>query len=99
MSKDIFVDVIPECYSMLLDSTYHYLLSYGYINYGVALVIKDRIPAKPSNGRVIVIRASLAGLVASRQLTLFRFEVTFLEGQNRAGGRVYKKRWKEGIRW
>ena len=57
----MFVDVKPEHCSELLDSTYNYLLSYGYINFGVALAIKDMISAEPSKGRVIVIRAGLAG--------------------------------------
>ncbi|MCD7447256.1 hypothetical protein HAX54_026375 [Datura stramonium] len=96
VTKDTFVDVIPERFSDLLDSAYHYLLSHGYINFGVALAIKDRILAKPSKGRVIIIGAGLAGLAAARQLMSFGFEAIVLEGRNRAGGRVYTKKMEGG---
>lgn len=96
VTKDMFVDVIPEYCSRLLDAAYNYLLSYGYINFGVALAIKDKIPAEPSKGRVIVIRAGLGGLEAARQLMLFGFEVTVLEGRKRAGGRVYTNKMEGG---
>ncbi|KAL3369606.1 hypothetical protein AABB24_010115, partial [Solanum stoloniferum] len=46
LTKDMFVDIIPERCSGLLDSAYNYLLSYGYINFGVALAIKDKIPTR-----------------------------------------------------
>ncbi|KAK6790391.1 hypothetical protein RDI58_014191 [Solanum bulbocastanum] len=96
LTKDMFVDVIPERCSELLDSAFNYLLSYGYVNFGVALAIKDKIPTRPSKGRVIVIGASLAGLAAARQLMLFGFEVIVLEGRKRAGGRVYTKKMEGG---
>ncbi|XP_069154734.1 protein FLOWERINGUS D-like [Solanum lycopersicum] len=96
LTKDMFVDVIPEQYSGLLDSAYNYLLSYGYVNFGVTLAIKDKIPTRPSKGRVIVIGAGLAGLAAARQLMLFGFEVIVLEGRKRAGGRVYTKKMEGG---
>ncbi|WMV50451.1 hypothetical protein MTR67_043836 [Solanum verrucosum] len=43
------------------------------------------ILAEPSNGRVIVIGARLAGFAAARKLTSFGFEVTFLEGRKHIG--------------
>ncbi|KAJ8540285.1 hypothetical protein K7X08_030204 [Anisodus acutangulus] len=89
---DIFVDVIPERFSGLLDSAYNCLVSYGYITFGVASPIKDRIPAEPSKGRVIIIGAGLAGLAAARQRMSFGFKVTVLEGRKRASGRVYTKK-------
>ena len=92
----MFVDIIPERYSGLLDSTNNYLLSYGYVNFGVTLAIKDKIPTRPSKGRVIVIGAGLAGLAAARQLMLFGFEVIVFEGRKRAGGRVYTKKMEGG---
>lgn len=64
------------------------MLSYGYNNYWVASTIKDRILDEPSTGRAIVVEASLTRLAAARQLTLFGFEVTILEGWKHAGGRV-----------
>ncbi|KAH0657032.1 hypothetical protein KY285_031914 [Solanum tuberosum] len=48
VKKDMFGDVIPKRCSGLLDSAYKFLLSYAYINFGVALAIKNRIPAEPS---------------------------------------------------
>ncbi|WMV31626.1 hypothetical protein MTR67_025011 [Solanum verrucosum] len=66
MTKDMFVDVIPERCSGLLDFAYNYLLSYGYVNFGVALAIKDKIPTRPSKGRVMVIGAGLVGLAVAR---------------------------------
>ena len=92
----MFVDIIHERYSGLLDSTNNYLLSYAYVNFGVTLAIKDKIPTRPSKGRVIVIGAGLAGLAAARQLMLFGFEVIVLEEQKRAGGRVYTKKMEGG---
>ena len=47
----------------------------------VSLEIKDKIPTRPSKGRVIVIGAGLAGLMVARQLMLFGFEVIVLEGR------------------
>ncbi|WMV31036.1 hypothetical protein MTR67_024421 [Solanum verrucosum] len=89
-------DVIPERCSGLLDSAYNYLLSYVYINFGVALAIKNRISNEPSKGREIVIGPGLAGLATTRQLMLFGFEVTVLEGRKRAGRRVYTKKMERG---
>ncbi|WMV31035.1 hypothetical protein MTR67_024420 [Solanum verrucosum] len=82
----MFGDVTPEqCSDQLLDSAYNYLLSYKYINFGLALTIKNMIPVAPSKDRVIVIGAGLAWLAAARQLMLFGFEVIVLEGRKRAG--------------
>ncbi|KAG5607938.1 hypothetical protein H5410_029430 [Solanum commersonii] len=96
MTKDMFVDVILERCSGLLDFAYNYLLSYGYANFGVALAIKDKIPTRPSKGRVMVIGAGLVGLAVARQLMLFGFEVIVLEGRKCAGRRVYTKKMEGG---
>ncbi|KAM1141047.1 hypothetical protein ACFX19_041762 [Malus domestica] len=94
----MFVDSIPKhCYS-LLESTYKYLVSHGYINFGIAPAIKEKIPADPSKPHVIVIGHGLAGLAAARQMMRFGFKVTALEGRNRAGGWVYTKKMEGGIR-
>ncbi|KAM2483662.1 hypothetical protein ACFX1W_041271 [Malus domestica] len=94
----MFVDSIPKhCYS-LLESTYKYLVSHGYINFGIAPAIKEKIPAEPSKPHVIVIGHGLAGLAAARQMMRFGFKVTALEGRNRAGGWVYTKKMEGGIR-
>ncbi|KAL6290678.1 hypothetical protein ACE6H2_008188 [Prunus campanulata] len=98
VTKDIFIDSIPKHCHSLLDSTYKYLVSHGYINFGVAPAIKEKIPAEPSKPHVIVIGAGLAGLAAARQMMRFGFKVTVLEGRKRAGGRVYTKKMEGGIR-
>ncbi|KAL2326686.1 hypothetical protein Fmac_025744 [Flemingia macrophylla] len=98
VSKKAFLDYIPQHYHALLDSAYNYLVSHGYINFGVASPIKEKTPAEPSKPAVIVIGAGLAGLAAARQLMRFGFRVTVLEGRKRAGGRVYTKKMEGGNR-
>ncbi|OMO65559.1 Amine oxidase [Corchorus capsularis] len=98
VTKEMFVDSIPKHCSSLLDSAYNYLVTYGYINFGVAPAIKEKIPAEPSKGSVVIIGAGLAGLAAARQLMKFGFKVTVLEGRKRAGGRVYTKKMEGGNR-
>ncbi|RYR56671.1 hypothetical protein Ahy_A05g022354 isoform B [Arachis hypogaea] len=98
VSKEMFVDYIPQHYHALLDSAYNYLVSHGYINFGVAPLIKEKIPLEMSKPSVIIIGAGLAGLAAARQLMRFGFKVTVLEGRKRAGGRVYTKKMEGGNR-
>lgn len=98
VTKKVFTDYIPQHYHTLLDSAYNFLVSHGYINFGVASSIKDKIPAEPSKPGVIIIGAGLAGLAAARQLMRFGFKVTVLEGRKRAGGRVYTKKMESGTR-
>lgn len=98
VTKEMFLDAIPKHCHTLLDSTYNYLVSHGYINFGVAPAIKEKVPAEPSKPNVIVIGAGLAGLAAARQLMRFGFKVTVLEGRKRAGGRVYTKKMEGGNR-
>ena len=98
VTKDMFVDSIPKHCSRLLDSAYNYLVAHGYINFGVAPAIKEKIPAEPSKSNVVIIGAGLAGLAAARQLMRFGFKVTVLEGRKRAGGRVYTKKMEGGNR-
>lgn len=92
VAKEMFLDVIPKHCHWLLDTAYDFLVSHGYVNFGVAPSIKERIPGEPSKGSVIIIGAGLAGLAAARQLMRFGFKVTVLEGRKRAGGRVYTKK-------
>ncbi|XVE68803.1 hypothetical protein DITRI_Ditri09bG0099600 [Diplodiscus trichospermus] len=92
VAKEMFVDSIPKHCSTLLDSAYNYLVTHGYINFGVAPAIKEKIPAEPSKSNVVIIGAGLAGLAAARQLMRFGFKVTVLEGRKRPGGRVYTKK-------
>ncbi|KAL3732018.1 hypothetical protein ACJRO7_028805 [Eucalyptus globulus] len=96
VTKEMFADVIPKQCASLLDSAYNYLVSHGYINFGVAPVIKEKIPAEPSRHSVIIVGAGLAGLAAARHLLRVGFKVTVLEGRKRAGGRVYTKKMEGG---
>ncbi|XP_047153766.1 protein FLOWERING LOCUS D isoform X2 [Vigna umbellata] len=98
VSKKTFLDYIPQHYHALLDSAYNYLVSHGYINFGVASPIKEKIPSEASKPSVIIVGAGLAGLAAARQLMRFGFKVTVLEGRKRAGGRVYTKKMEGGNR-
>ncbi|KAK7393004.1 hypothetical protein VNO78_21454 [Psophocarpus tetragonolobus] len=98
VTKKTFQDYIPSHYHALLDSAYNYLVSHGYVNFGVVSPVKERIAAEASKPAVIVVGAGLAGLAAARQLIRFGFKVTVLEGRKRAGGRVYTKRMEGGNR-
>ncbi|XP_073273215.1 protein FLOWERINGUS D-like isoform X1 [Primulina huaijiensis] len=98
ITKEMFLDIIPNHCGGLLDSAYNYLVLQGYINFGVAPGIKERILVEPSKPHVIVVGAGLAGLAAARQLMTFGFKVTVLEGRKRAGGRVYTKKLEVGNR-
>ncbi|KAH9612623.1 hypothetical protein KSS87_012529 [Heliosperma pusillum] len=92
VSKEMLLDVVPKHCHWLLDTAYDFLVSHGYVNFGVASAIKDRFPVEPNKGAVIIIGAGLAGLACARQLMRFGFKVTVLEGRKRAGGRVYTKK-------
>ncbi|KAI6676551.1 hypothetical protein NL676_037347 [Syzygium grande] len=96
VTKEMFVDVIPKQCTSLLDSAYDYLVSHGYVNFGVAPAIKEKIPAEPSRHSVVIVGAGLAGLAAARHLMRLGFKVTVLEGRKRAGGRVYTKKMEGG---
>ncbi|KAL8170518.1 hypothetical protein V2J09_022322 [Rumex salicifolius] len=98
VTKEMFLNVVPEHCHSLLDNAYDYLLSQGYVNFGVAPSIKEKIPAEPCKPIVIIIGAGMAGLGAARQLLRFGFKVTVLEGRKRAGGRVYTKKMEGGNR-
>ncbi|KAJ3680487.1 hypothetical protein LUZ60_016765 [Juncus effusus] len=90
--KEPFIPLIPPHCQSLLSTAYNYLLSHGYINFGIAPNIKSQIPTEPSKSNVIIIGSGLAGLAAARQLISFGFKVLVLEGRKRCGGRVYTKK-------
>ncbi|KAG1354995.1 lysine-specific histone demethylase 1 [Cocos nucifera] len=92
LAKEIFSSLIPPHCEILLNSAYNFLVSHGYVNFGIAPAIKEKIPAEPTKPTVIIIGAGLAGLAAARQLMIFGFKVVVLEGRKRCGGRVYTKR-------
>uniref|UniRef100_A0A2C9V5G5 SWIRM domain-containing protein n=1 Tax=Manihot esculenta TaxID=3983 RepID=A0A2C9V5G5_MANES len=96
IAKEIFTNSVPKHCHGLLDSAYDYLVSRGYINFGVAQSIKEKIPNEFTKSNIIIIGAGLAGLAAARQLMRFGFKVTVLEGRKRAGGRVYTKKMEGG---
>ncbi|KAF9596419.1 hypothetical protein IFM89_010683 [Coptis chinensis] len=94
--KDMFLGIIPPHCEPLLNSAYGFLVSHGYVNFGVASAIRDKVFVEASKPNVIVIGAGLAGLAAARQLMAFGFKVIVLEGRKRAGGRVYTKKMEGG---
>ncbi|KAJ6392381.1 hypothetical protein OIU77_026191 [Salix suchowensis] len=85
----------------LVDSAYKFLLQHGYINFGVALSIKEaqlKLNEGAERANVVVVGAGLAGLVAARQLMAMGFKVVVLEGRARPGGRVKTMKMKgEGV--
>ncbi|XP_058073214.1 lysine-specific histone demethylase 1 homolog 2 [Magnolia sinica] len=92
LSKAQIRETISNEYGTLISSAYDFLLSNGYINFGVSSSIKSQIPSEASEGSVIIIGSGLAGLAAARQLLSFGFKVVVLEGRNRPGGRVYTQK-------
>ncbi|KAF6140303.1 hypothetical protein GIB67_000351 [Kingdonia uniflora] len=97
LTKEAFIGLLPPHCRTLLNSAYGFLLSHGYINFGVSPAIKEKITAEGSKAKVIVVGAGLAGLAAARQLISFGFKVVILEGRKRAGGRVYTKKMEGGF--
>lgn len=78
----------------LIIRIYKYLERYSYINFGV---FKRIIPFPGTKGKIIVIGAGIAGLMAARQLREFGFEVTVYEARDRIGGRIATFRKKDFI--
>lgn len=79
----------------LVTAAYSFLLSHGYINFGLAPAIKEvRWGSASSSSNVVIVGAGLAGLAAARHLLAQGFKVVVLEGRNRPGGRVQTKKMK-----
>lgn len=70
----------------LINRIHAFLERYGYINYGIFKVLKPPNPKK--YGKVVVIGAGIAGLIAARQMQQFGLDVVVLEARDRVGGRV-----------
>ncbi|KAF6163220.1 hypothetical protein GIB67_025084 [Kingdonia uniflora] len=91
LSKAEIRETVSSEYENLLVAAYDFLLSNGYINFGVSQAITSRVP-DATKGSVIIVGAGLAGLAAAKQLLSFGFKVIVLEGRNRPGGRVYTQK-------
>ncbi|XP_044734274.1 lysine-specific histone demethylase 1A [Chrysoperla carnea] len=70
----------------LLYRVHAFLERHGFINYGIFKHLKP-IPSKKC-GKVIVIGAGIAGLIAARQMRQFGLDVVVLESRDRVGGRI-----------
>ena len=92
IEQDTIMESIRAQHKGLVATAYKFLLTHGYINFGVAPAFKAARPQETSKASVIVIGAGLAGLGAARQLIAFGHKVVVLEGRQRPGGRVYTKR-------
>ncbi|PIN00005.1 Amine oxidase [Handroanthus impetiginosus] len=83
--------VSSEC-AHLINAAYDFLLTNGYINFGVSASFESQIFEENIEASVIIVGAGLSGLAAARQLRSFGFKVFILEGRNRPGGRVYTQK-------
>ncbi|KAL3881479.1 hypothetical protein ACJMK2_027918 [Sinanodonta woodiana] len=70
----------------LVMRVHSYLERFGFINFGVFKRLKP-YPAK-KHGRVIIIGAGIAGLIAAKQLLSFGMDIVILEARDRVGGRI-----------
>ncbi|KAH0744284.1 hypothetical protein KY290_032277 [Solanum tuberosum] len=96
LNKGRIRETVSVEYEHLVAIAYDFLLSNGYINFGVSPSFVSNLPEEPSEGSVIIVGAGLAGLAVARQLMSFGFKVSILEGRHRPGGRVYTEKmgWK-----
>ncbi|KFK40893.1 hypothetical protein AALP_AA2G056800 [Arabis alpina] len=99
LTRDHALESIRLEHKALVDTAYNFLLEHGYINFGLAPVIKE-VKLRSFDGveppNVVVVGAGLAGLVAARQLLSMGFRVLVLEGRDRPGGRVKTRKMKGG---
>ncbi|XP_002981558.2 protein FLOWERING LOCUS D [Selaginella moellendorffii] len=96
LSEQRVMESIRSQHKSLVSAAYTFLLSYGYINFGVAPAMRAAIPAEATRCSVVIVGAGLAGLAAARQLRAFGHKVVVVEGRHRPGGRVYTKRMEGG---
>ena len=85
--------LIPPRLRTLARIAWHFLDARGYINFGVAPAILQRMhnaleATGPIKGSVVVIGAGLAGLAAAHQLQRKGYKVAVLEAKGHSGGRV-----------
>ncbi|XP_010418282.1 PREDICTED: lysine-specific histone demethylase 1 homolog 1 [Camelina sativa] len=99
LTRDHALESIRAEHKNLVHTAYNFLLEHGYINFGLAPVIKE-VKLRSFDGveppNVVVVGAGLAGLVAARQLLSMGFRVLVLEGRDRPGGRVKTRKMKGG---
>ncbi|KAJ7568219.1 hypothetical protein O6H91_01G023800 [Diphasiastrum complanatum] len=96
LDQGAVMESIRSQFKNLVASSYKFLLSHGYINFGVAPAIKAAIPAESTKASVVIIGAGLSGLAAARQLLAFGHKIIVVEGRQRPGGRVYTKKMEGG---
>ncbi|KAL6529743.1 Lysine-specific histone demethylase 1 2 [Orobanche gracilis] len=92
LSKGQIKETVSNDYAHLINAAYDFLLSNGYINFGVSPSFESQIFEETPEASVIIVGAGLAGLSAARQLQSFGFKVFVLEGRSRPGGRVYTQK-------
>jgi hypothetical protein len=86
-------------YDLLVQTAYHFLHRYRYINSGVFAMSPslELMPVAARRPRIVVIGAGMAGITAARELVNIyaispaeiRPEIVLLEGRSRIGGRVH----------
>lgn len=60
---------------------YNFFLNYGYINFGVVLVIKVRLLVERKKVKVVIVGVGFVGFGVVRYLMVFGYEVIVLEGR------------------
>ncbi|KAJ0974992.1 hypothetical protein J5N97_016957 [Dioscorea zingiberensis] len=92
LSESHAMESIRSEHKTLVSSAFSFLVSHGFINFGLAPAF--RLPAVPTPPRanVVVIGAGIAGLAAARQLITLGFKVAILEARSRPGGRVHTRK-------
>lgn len=97
LSKQQIRETVSNDYAHVINAAYDFLLTNGYINFGVSSSFESKFFEETTEASVIIVGAGLAGLAAARQLMSFGFKVFVLEGRNRPGGRVYTQKMGQNV--